>query len=465
MNKLSPSAQPYDRPGLQRVPPSNVEMEQAILGAIILDNEATPKAIEILPDPSDFYKPGHRKIYEAILDLFNRNEPVDLMTLSESLRTRGRLEEVGGVDYLAELIEMVPTSANVKIHCKVVREKAVLRKLITVAGEAVTLAYEQRDDVDTLVDQIESMVLDISQQRARGTFVEIKNLINPTMKIIENLYDRKQLITGVATGYKDLDEKTAGLQKSDLIIIAGRPSMGKTALALNIVQNYTKIEEEGVVCMFSLEMSSSQLVQRLLCSEAKVSSQKLRTGFLAQTDWPKLSIAAGNLYKRSIFIDDTPGQTVLDMRGKARRLQAEKGRLDLIIIDYLQLMDSRGKAESRVQEVSAITRSLKQLAKEIDVPVIAISQLSRKVEDRTGNRPQLADLRESGSIEQDADVVLFVYREEFYHPDKPDAENKAEIIIGKQRNGPLGTLTLTFLKDFTRFEDFARQEGYSDSEY
>ncbi|VAX25405.1 Replicative DNA helicase (DnaB) [hydrothermal vent metagenome] len=448
-----------------RVPPHNMDMEQAILGAILLDNEALPKALEALTGSVDFYKPAHRKIYEGILDLYERNEPVDLMTLAEALRKKGWIEQVGGVDYLAELLDIVPTSANIKIHCKTVRENAVLRKLISVAGETVTMAYEHDDDVDKLVDNIESMILNISQERARGSFIQVKNILKSTMKTVEDLYDNKSLITGVASGYKDLDEKTTGFQKSDLVIVAGRPSMGKTAFAFNVIQNFTKINEEGVVCVFSLEMSSEQLVIRMLCSEARVSSQKLRTGYLAQSDWPKLTTAAGNLYKRSIFIDDTPSQTILDMRGKARRLQAEKGRLDLVVIDYLQLMDSRGRVESRVQEVSGITRSLKQLAKELNVPVIAISQLSRKVEDRVGSkRPQLSDLRESGSIEQDADVVLFVYRDEFYNPDKVESQGVAEIIIGKQRNGPLGNVKLTFLKEFTRFEDYTRQEGgYSDS--
>jgi len=448
-------------PGLDRVPPGNVEMERAILGAILLDNEALPKAIESLAGATDFYKPAHRKIFETMLDLFERNEPVDLMTLSEALRRRNWLDEVGGVEYLAEMIDLVPTSANVRVHCRVVREKAVLRSLISVAGEAVTMAYEQAEDVDILVDEIERMVLDISQKRSRGTFLQVRNILKDTMKTVESLYDNKQLVTGVPTGYKDLDEKTAGLQKSDLIIVAGRPSMGKTAFALNVVQNYTRLQEDGVVAVFSLEMSAEQLVQRVLCSEARVSSQKLRTGYLAQSDWPKLTLAAGALYKRRIYIDDTPGQTVLDIRGKARRLMAETGRLDLVVIDYLQLMDSRRRVDSRALEVSEITRSLKKLAKELHVPVIAISQLSRKVEDRTGNRPQLSDLRESGSIEQDADVVLFLYREEFYQKDKPEAEGIAELIIGKQRNGPVGSIKLTFLKDFTRFEDFSRQEGYA----
>lgn len=444
-----------ERPGGGRTPPQNVEMEQFVLGAMLLDSEALPKVIESITGPEDFYKPSHRKIYEAALELYERNEPVDIMTVSEALRKKGTFGEVG-IDYLAELMDMVPTAANVRAHARIVREKAVLRKLITVAGEVVTLAYEESEDVEALLDRVERMVLDISQQRVRKTLVPLRSVIKDSIKTVENLYSTKQLVTGVPTGYHDLDEKTAGFQPSDLIIIAGRPSMGKTAFAINIVQNMTAINEERVAAIFSLEMSAEQLALRLLCSEAKVSGQRLRTGYLAQSDWPKLTAAAGRLHKTRIYIDDSPGQTALDIRAKARRLQAELGRLDMVVIDYLQLMSSRGRVESRVLEVSEITRSLKQLAKELNTPVIAISQLSRKVEERKGGAPQLSDLRESGSIEQDADVVLFVYREEVYQKDRPELQGQAEIIIGKQRNGPIGAVKLAFLKDFTRFEDMAK---------
>lgn len=446
---------PKERPGGGRTPPQNVEMEQFVLGAILLDSEALPKVIESITGSEDFYKPSHRKIYEAALDLYERNEPVDIMTVSEALRKKGTFGEVG-IDYLAELMDMVPTAANVRAHARIVREKAVLRKLITVAGEVVTLAYEDSEDVEALLDRVERMVLDISQQRVRKTLIPLRSIIKDSIKTVENLYSTKQLVTGVPTGYHDLDEKTAGFQPSDLIVIAGRPSMGKTAFAINIVQNMTAINEERVAAIFSLEMSAEQLALRLLCSEARVSGQRLRTGYLAQSDWPKLTAAAGRLHKTRIYIDDSAGQTALDIRAKARRLQAELGRLDMVVIDYLQLMSSRGRVESRVLEVSEITRSLKQLAKELNTPVIAISQLSRKVEERKGGAPQLSDLRESGSIEQDADVVLFVYREEVYQKDRPELQGQAEIIIGKQRNGPIGTVKLAFLKDFTRFEDLAK---------
>jgi replicative DNA helicase len=429
-------------------------MEQFVLGAILLDREALPKVIEAITGSEDFYKPSHRKIYEAALDLYERNEPVDIMTVSEALRKKGTFGEVG-IEYLAELVDMVPTSANVAAHARIVKEKAVLRKLITVAGEVVTLAFEESEDVEALLDKVERMVLDISQQRVRKTLVPLRSVIMDSIKTVETLYQTKQLVTGAPTGYKDLDEKTAGLQPSDLIIIAGRPSMGKTAFAMNIVQNMTTINEESVAAIFSLEMSAEQLALRLLCAEAKVSGQRLRTGYLAQSDWPKLTAAAGRLHKTHIYIDDSAGQTALDIRAKARRLQAQLGRLDLVVIDYLQLMSSRGRVESRVLEVSEITRSLKQLAKELRTPIIAISQLSRKVEDRKGGAPQLSDLRESGSIEQDADVVMFVYREEVYEKNKPELQGQAEIIIGKQRNGPIGSVKLAFLKDFTRFEDLA----------
>jgi replicative DNA helicase len=446
---------PRERSGPGRTPPQNVEMEQFVLGAILLDREALPKVIEAITGPEDFYKPSHRKIYEATLDLYERNEPVDIMTVSEALRKKGTFGEVG-IEYLAELVDMVPTSANVAAHARIVKEKAVLRKLITVAGEVVTLAFEEAEDVEALLDKVERMVLDISQQRVRKTLVPLKSVIMDSIKTVENLYQTKQLVTGAPTGYHDLDEKTAGLQPSDLIIIAGRPSMGKTAFAMNIVQNMTAINEQSVAAIFSLEMSAEQLALRLLCAEAKVSGQRLRTGYLAQSDWPKLTAAAGRLHKTHIYIDDSAGQTALDIRAKARRLQAQLGRLDLVVIDYLQLMSSRGRVESRVLEVSEITRSLKQLAKELRTPIIAISQLSRKVEDRKGGAPQLSDLRESGSIEQDADLVMFVYREEVYEKNKPELQGMAEIIIGKQRNGPIGTVKLAFLKDFTRFEDMSK---------
>ena len=447
-----------------KTPPQNLEMEQSTLGAILLDTEAFPKVLEVFTESDVFYHPSHRHIFSSMVELYEKGEPIDLMTVSENLKRQGAFDSIG-YEYLADLIDSTPTAANVKAHAKIVYEKALLRKLITVAGEVVTLAYEGGEDVETLIDQVEKMIFNVSNDRIGKSLEQIKKILKVSVKTIEKQFENKQLVTGAPTGFKDLDGKTAGLHPSDLIIVAGRPSMGKTAFAMNIAQNLTIGNDENVVAIFSLEMSAEQLVLRMLCSEARVSGHKIRTGYLSHSDWPKLTTAAGRLHNCKMYIDDSPGATVLDIRAKARRLQAEKGRLDLVIVDYLQLMSSRGKVESRVLEVSEITRSLKQLAKELSVPVIAISQLSRKVEDRPDKRPQLADLRESGSIEQDADLVLFVYREEFYKRDEPQLQGLADIIIGKQRNGPVGKVPLTFLKDYTRFEDFAGGEpegGYDD---
>ena len=440
-----------------KTPPNNIEMERAVLGAILLDNEALGAALETLAGVEDFYKPAHRKIYECALALFEKGEPVDALTLGEELRKRGWLQEIGGVDYLGDVMDSTPTAASVRAHARVVAEKATPRRMITVAGQAVALASEAEGDAAEVVDRIEGMILAESQRRARGVARPLAQTLAPAMRLVEELYSNKRLVTGVGTGYRDLDSLTSGLQKSDLVVIAGRPSMGKTAFALNVAQNHTRENQGAVALIFSLEMSAQQLTLRLLTCEARVSSGKLRTGFLAKSDWPELAMAAGRLHELQIYIDDTAGATVMEMRGKARRLQAEKGRLDLVVVDYLQLMSSPGKTESRVQEISTITRQLKGLAKELNCPVIAVSQLSRKTEERQGaaRRPVLSDLRESGSIEQDADLVLFVYREEYYQRDNPNVQGMAEIIIGKQRNGPLGTVKLAFLKDYTRFEDMA----------
>lgn len=454
-----------DRP-LSKVPPQNIEIEQSILGSILLDNEALPMVIEVISSPDDFYKPLHRIIFSAMLSLYERNEPVDLMTLSEELKK----ETPGGngnLDYLAELIDTSPTAGNVKVHARIVREKSILRRLITTAGEAVSLAHDNAEDVDDVLDRVEQMIMEISQDRATKTLVPIKTVLKEAYKGIENAFESKKMITGAPTGYTDLDNMTAGMHPSDLIIVAGRPSMGKTSLAMNIAQNLTQLEPERVVAVFSLEMSSEQLVLRMLCSEAKLSSQRLRTGFFPPSAWPKLTTAAGRLHTCNIFIDDTPAAGALDIRSKSRRLKSEVGRLDMIIVDYLQLMTGRVKTESRVQEISEITRSLKQLAKELEVPVVALSQLSRKVEERPDKRPQLSDLRESGSIEQDADLVMFVYREEFYKREKtpPELQGVAEIIIGKQRNGPTGTCRLTFIGSSTRFENLTSIEDPGESSY
>ncbi|MEE8484834.1 MAG: replicative DNA helicase [Nitrospinota bacterium] len=446
---------PRQQTGIGRIPPHNLEAEQSVLGGILFDNSALPRAIESLKTGEEFYKPAHKTIYAAYLDLFNKSEPIDLMTVSERLRKNKQIDEIGGLDYLASLMETFPTSANVEIHARIVKEKALLRKLIATAGELVNLGFEDTEDVSEVIDRAEKMVFQLSEERIQKSFVDIKELVNKTNDHLEQLYERKELITGIPTGYKKFDEMTAGFQPGDLIIVAGRPAMGKTAICINIAE-YLAIDEEKTVAFFSLEMSAMQLILRMLSSLSQISLRLIRTGYWGKDNWSKITNAAGELYNAKIHIDDSPMQTVIEIRSKARRLMAEKG-LDIIIIDYLQLLHSRNKSENRNLELGEMTRSLKGLARELNVPVVVISQLSRKVEDRPNKRPQLADLRESGSIEQDADLVCFVYREEYYlkNEDDPqkkaDAEGKADLIIAKQRNGPTGTVHLTFNKECTRF--------------
>ncbi len=437
---------------LHKLPPQSVEMEQSVLGAILLENEALVKVLELL-EARDFYQEAHRWVFQAMIELFEENVPIDLLTVSERLRKRDRLEAVGGAAYLAELVELVPTAANVWHHARVVREKAVLRGLIQTATSIVTDSYEDADDIDILLDRAEQAIFEISQRKATSGFLHINAILKGSFKRIEQLYERKELVTGVATGFIEFDRRTAGLQPADLIIIAGRPSMGKTALSLNIAQ-HVGIQVGRPVAIFSLEMSKEQLVLRMLCAEARIDSSKLRTGFLSREDWPRLTKAAGTLSEARIYIDDTPAQSSLDIRAKARRLRAELDDLALIIIDYLQLMQGRSRSENRQQEISEITRALKALAKELQVPVVALSQLSRAVEQRKPPRPQLSDLRESGAIEQDADVVALIYRDELYD-ENSDAKGVAEIIIGKQRNGPTGVVRLAFRGEYTRFENLA----------
>jgi replicative DNA helicase len=427
-------------------------MEQSVLGAVLLENEALAKVLEVL-DERDFYQDAHRWIFQAMIELFEENVPIDLLTVTERLRKKERLEAVGGATYLAELVELVPTAANVWHHARVVREKAVLRGLIQTATSIVTDSYEDTEDVDMLLDRAEQAIFEISQRKATSGFMHINAILKGSFKRIEQLYERKELVTGVPTGFIEFDRRTAGLQSADLIIVAGRPSMGKTAFSLNIAQ-YVGIQVRRPVAIFSLEMSKEQLVLRMLCAEARIDSSKLRTGFLSREDWPRLTKAAGTLSEARIYIDDTPAQSALDIRAKARRLRAELGDLSLVIIDYLQLMQGRSRSENRQQEVSEITRALKALAKELQVPVVALSQLSRAVEQRKPPRPQLSDLRESGAIEQDADVVALIYRDELYDENSAD-KGIAEIIIGKQRNGPTGVVRLTFRGEYTRFENLA----------
>lgn len=442
----------------QRLPPQSLEAEVSVLGGVLLENDALNRVLEIIRE-DDFYREAHRKIFSAILDLYERNEPADLITLSETLKKREALEGVGGIEYLNSLVNSVPTAANITYYAKILKEKSILRKLINRATEIINLGYSASGDVDEFIDRAERSIFEISEDRIRPSFYHLKDIIKSSFKTIEKLYEKRQLITGVPTGFHKLDELTSGLQPAELIIIAGRPSMGKTALALNICQNAAV---EGVVptAIFSLEMAKEQLALRMLCSQAKVDAHRLRGGFLSESDWPRLTRAAGLLSEAPIFIDDTPALSALEMRAKSRRLKAEHN-LGLVIVDYLQLMRGRGQVERREQEISDISRSLKSLAKELNVPVIALSQLNRRVEDRGDKRPQLADLRESGAIEQDADVIIFLYRDDVYNKSE-DNPNKgtAEIIIGKQRNGPTDTFKLAFLDKYTCFENLStRQEG------
>lgn len=439
-----------------KIPPQSLEAEQSILGGILIENQAINRVTEIL-DPDDFYRDAHRKIFNALINLSERDEPADLITLTNELRKANQLDAIGGASYLASLIDSVPTAANIEYYARIVKEKAILRKLIETSTEIITQSYEERGDVEGFLDEAERAIFQISEKRIRPSFYPIREIVKESFRTIERLFQKKELITGVPSGFKELDRMTAGFQPSDLIIVAGRPSMGKTAFCLNIAQ-YAAIENKIPVAIFSLEMSKEQLVIRMLCSEALVEGSRLRTGFLNESDWPKLTIAAGNLSEAPIFIDDTAALSVLELRAKARRLKSDHG-LGMVLVDYLQLMKGRSKAESRQQEISEISRSLKALAKELNVPVIAVSQLSRKTEERTGNRPQLSDLRESGAIEQDADLILFIYRDEVYNrsEDNPN-RGKAEIIIGKQRNGPIGKVELAFLDKYTTFKDLYKGE-------
>jgi len=439
---------------LEKLQPQNLEAEMAVLGSMLIDEEAISVAAETLTRDA-FYKDTHKKIFEAMADLFNANKAVDLITLTDELKRKAVLEEIGGVSFLTGLANSVPTSANISHYVSIVKEKSILRTLINNATKIVSFCYESDGNVDEVVDHAERLVFEVSDRKHHGTYIHLKEIIKDSIETIDRLYQKKEHVTGIPTGYIDFDLKTAGLQASDLIIIAGRPSMGKSAFALGIAE-YAGVVEKIPVALFSLEMSKEQLVQRMLCAHAKVDAHKVRTGYLATSDWPRLTAAAGKLSEAPIFVDDTPAISVMELRAKARRLKAHHG-IQLIILDYMQLMRGTGNPESRQQEISEISRSLKALARELSVPVIAISQLSRAVESRTDHRPQLSDLRESGAIEQDADVVVLILREEYYNP-TPDNQGIAEIIIAKQRNGPVGNMKLTFIKEYTRFENIARIE-------
>ncbi len=439
-----------------RLPPQNLDAEQSILGAVLLENSALNKALEVIVE-DDFHRGAHRTIFAVMIELADRNEVVDQITLTDLLKTKGQLEQVGGAAYVAELVQAVPSASNIRHHCKIVREKSLLRGLIRTATEIVTKGYDGLGESEDLLEYAEQEIFRLAQGRLGRSFVPMHQIVKESIEIVDRLFSRKERITGVPSGYRVIDDITAGLQPSDLIIIAGRPSMGKTSLALGMAE-YAAIRANLTVGIFSLEMSQAQLVLRMLSSQAFLDSHALRTGQLTSDNWHALCAAADRLESAKIFIDDSGGLTVQQMRGKARRLKAEHG-LDLLIIDYLQLMQGRSDSESRQQEISDISRSLKALAKELEIPVVALSQLSRAVENRTDKRPVLSDLRESGAIEQDADVVMFIYREEVYNPDTEDKRNIADILIRKHRNGPTGDRQLTFLEQYAKFADLETQHS------
>lgn len=436
---------------LEKMPPQNLEAEMAVLGSMLIEENAIADAIEFL-DSHCFYNDANRKIFDSIIELYSKNKAVDIVTLIEELKKTGDLDKMGGVTYITSLTTVVPTAANVKHYAVIVKEKSVLRNLISTATGIISDSYNSHGEVDNILDKAERMIFEISSKKVDSNFSPIKEVIKHSIEAIDNLYQKKAHVTGLPTGFADIDSITAGLHPSDLIIFAGRPSMGKSAFLTSIAEHIGVVEKTPLV-IFSLEMSKEQLVQRMLCSHARVNAHNVRTGFLSQTDWPKLTNAAGRLSEAPIFIDDSAGLSVLELRAKARRLKSQYN-IQLIMVDYLQLMQGMRGAENRQQEISEISRSLKALARELNVPLIAVSQLSRAVESRQDHRPQLSDLRESGAIEQDADLVCLLLREEYYAPTE---ENRgiSEVIIAKQRNGPVGSVKLTFIRDYARFENLA----------
>ncbi len=431
-----------------KIPPHDIEAEQAILGCMLIDQDATSDAIEVLK-PEDFYRDDHKYIYEAMLNLYTKGEPIDIITVKDELTSMQKFEAVGGIEYLATLPDRAPLVANSDKYIKIVEEKSILRKLIKTATEIEGLGYAQNEEVDNVIDQAEKKIFDIMQNKNQKGYTPIKDVLVETFAELEKLYNQKQPVTGIATGFTDLDNRTAGLHNSDLILIAARPAMGKSAFALNIATN-AAINEKVPVAIFNLEMSKTQLVNRMLCSEAMVDSNKVRTGKIDEEDWIKLATALGPLSEAPIYIDDTPGISISEIRAKCRKLKLEKN-IGLVVIDYLQLIQGSGKKNSsREQEISEISRSLKIIAKELDVPVIALSQLSRESEKRQDHKPMLSDLRESGAIEQDADLVMFIYRDDYYNQDS-EKKNIAEIILAKHRAGATGTIELLWMGSYTKF--------------
>ena len=442
---------------LGKIPPNDVEAEQAIIGSMLTDRDAVISAIEILK-PDDFYREDNKIIYESILNLYNRSEPIDIITVRAELESMGKLDNVGGLEYLAELPEKVPTTANAMKYIKIVEEKSALRKLIKTANEIIELGYNPTEEVDDIMEGAEKKIFNIMQDKEQKGYSPLKDVLVESFTKLEELYNRKQHITGVPSGFTDLDYRTAGFHGSELILIAARPAMGKTAFALNIATN-AALRANVPVAVFSLEMSKEQLVNRILCSEAMVDSNKVRTGKLEEDDWTKLAGTIGPLSEAEMYIDDTPGINIMEIRAKCRKLKIEKN-IGLVVIDYLQLIQGTGKrGGSREQEISEISRSLKILAKELDVPVIALSQLSRAAEQRPDHRPMLSDLRESGAIEQDADIVMFLYRDDYYNQDS-EKKGIAEVIIAKHRGGSTGTVELLWLGNYTKFVNIAK--GFDD---
>ncbi|GEM02162.1 replicative DNA helicase [Halolactibacillus halophilus] len=443
-----------------RTPPHSIEAEQAVIGAIFLEPEAMSTASEFLI-PQDFYRPSHQRIFQVMMQLSDRGEPIDLLTVTNALNSSKLLEEVGGVSYLTELADAVPTAANISYYTKIVEEKSVLRRLIRTATDIVTESFNREDEIEDVLSEAEKNILDVSNRQNANAFKNIKDVLIDVYDNIEQLHQNTGDVTGIPTGFKDLDHITSGFQRNDLIIVAARPSVGKTAFALNVAQNVA-IKTDENVAIFSLEMGADQLVSRMLCAEGNIDAQRLRTGNLEAEDWTKLTMAMGSLSNAGIFIDDSPGIRVNEIRSKCRRLKQEHG-LGMILIDYLQLIQGSGAnaKENRQQEVSEISRSLKGLARELEIPVIALSQLSRGVEQRQDKRPMMSDLRESGSIEQDADIVGFLYRDDYYDKES-EKQNIIEIIISKQRNGPVGTVELAFVKEYNKFVDLDHKYSAQD---
>ena len=437
-----------------KIPPHDIEAEQAILGCMLTDKDAVISAIEVLKEES-FYREDNRAIYSAILSLYSRNEPVDIITVKAELVEQGNFERVGGLEYLAELPERVPTTANVEKYIKIVDEKATLRSLIQTSNELIALGYDESEDVDSIMDMAEKKVFGLSQKKSAKGYTALKDVLVGSFAELEKLYNQKGNVTGITTGFIDLDNKTAGLHNSDLIIIAARPAMGKSAFAINLATN-AAIKANVPAVIFNLEMSKEQVGNRILCSEAMVDSNKIRTGQIEDEDWMKLATTLGELSEAPIYIDHTPGISIMEIRAKCRKLKLEKN-IGLIVIDYLQLIQGTGKKNaSREQEISEISRSLKILAKELDVPVIALSQLSRTAERRDDKRPMLSDLRESGAIEQDADIVIFLYRDDYYNEDT-EKKNVAEVILAKHRGGSTGTVELAWMPSYTKFANLDRR--------